>query len=166
MCGRVMPGVMLLMDVVEQLNSHKYLYLDKLYEEVDLELCILVDEAKVEGDEFEGEENASSCRAIISDGTCRKYKIMFEDYLAYSVRNESFTVWDNEEEFTGNVFRVYTKSKFIDYVRASTESFLVENVVGVYKHYEIVCQNQIIDVASSHEPKIEITGASSGVGAT
>ncbi len=91
---------------------------------------------------------------------------MFEDYLAYSVRNESFTVWDNEEEFTGNVFRVYTKSKFIDYVRASTESFLVENVVGVYKHYEIVCQNQIIDVASSHEPKIEITGASSGVGAT
>jgi hypothetical protein len=140
---------MLLMNIVDQLNSHKYLYLDKLFEEIDLELCILVDEAKVQGGELQAVENASSYGAIISDETCKKYKLTFKNYDAYSVRNESFTVWDDEEEFTGNLFRIFSKSKFLDYVAASTVA--VEDVLGAYKHYEIVCLNHIIDVASSRE---------------
>jgi hypothetical protein len=154
---------MLLMNIVDQLNSQKYLYLDKLFEEIDLELCILVDEAKVQRDGLQGIENASLYGAIVSDKTCRKYKITFKNHAAYSVRNESFTVWDDEEEFTGNLFRIYSKSKFLDYVAASTVA--VEDVLGAYNHYEIVCLNQIIDVASSGEPLIEIVGAA-GSGAT
>ena len=154
---------MLLMNIVEQLNSHKYLYLDKLFEEVDLELRILVDEAKVQGGDLQGIENASLYGAIVSDETCKKYRITFKNYAAYSVRNESFTVWDDEEEFTGNLFRVYSKSKFLDYVAASTVA--VEDVLGAYKHYEIVCLNHIIDIASSREPLIEIIDPTDG-GAT
>jgi hypothetical protein len=159
-----MPGVMLLMSIVEQLNSHKYLYLDHLFEEVDLELCILVDEAKVQGGNSGASGDTSSYGAIVSDETCRKYRIVFKNYAAYSVRDESYADRYNEEEFTGNLFRVYSKSKFLDYVAASMIAF--EDISGPYKHYGIVCLNHIINVASSHEPSIEVIGASSGDGAT
>ena len=147
---------MLLMNIVEQLNSHKYIYLDRLFEVNDLELCILVDEAKVQEDETLSEGIFSSCAPIATDETCKKYRIIFRDYVAYSVRNESFTIWDDEEEFTGNLFRVFSRSKFLDYVAASTVN--VEDTVGMYRHFEIACLNQIIDVASSREPQVEEIG--------
>ncbi len=79
--------------------------------------------------------------------------------------DESFKVMDEAEEFTGNLFRVYSKSKFLDYVDASTVS--VDFLVGTHKHYEIACLNHIIDVASGREPLIEeITEASANDGAT
>lgn len=141
---------------IEQLNSHTYLYLDSLWEEVDLELCILVDEAKVRGNTSEGSAQASLYGAIVSDSTCQKYKITFKSYVAYSVRNESFTISDDEETFAGNLFREYSVSKFLDYVVSSTVA--VEEIVGAYKHYQLVCSNHIIDVATAYEPSIEIIG--------
>ena len=33
---------MLLMNLVDQINSHKWLFLDRLYEEKDLELCVII----------------------------------------------------------------------------------------------------------------------------
>ena len=100
------------MNLFDQLNTHKYLYLYKLYEQKDLELCVVVDEAKVLGDEHQHAGRASAYGAIVTDETCNKYKLTFENYVAYSVRNESFTVLDNEERFTGNLFRQFSKSKF------------------------------------------------------
>ena len=155
---------MLLMNIVEQLNSHEYLYLDKLFEEVDLVLCILVDEAKVQGGRPGALENASAYGAIVSDDTCRKYRIVFDNYAAYAVRDESYADSGNEEKFTGNLFRVYSESKFLDYVAGSMIAF--EDITGPYKHYGIACLNHIIDVASSHEPSIEMIGTPSGDGAT
>jgi hypothetical protein len=144
---------MLLMNLFDQLNAHRYLYLDKLYEENDLELCVVVNEAKVQGDELQRADNASAYGAIVADDTCKRYKVTFRNYVAYSVTNESFTVLDDEERFTGNLFRQFSKSKFLDYVAASTVA--VEDIVGPYTHYEIACLNQIIDVATGREPTIE-----------
>jgi hypothetical protein len=149
---------MLLMNLFDQINAHKYLYLDKLYEENDLELCVVINEAKVQGDHLQRADNASAYGAIVTDDTCRKYKVTFRDYVAYSVTNESFTVLDDEEQFTGNLFRQFSKSKFLDYVAAST--VLVEDIVGAYMHYEIACLNQIIDVATGREPTIEMIASS------
>ena len=46
------------MELIDQLNAHKWLYLDRLYEETDLELCLLVDEAQIVGGELETFDNA------------------------------------------------------------------------------------------------------------
>jgi hypothetical protein len=69
---------MLLMDLFDQINTHKYLCLDRLYEEKDLELCVVVDEAKILGGEPETLGNASQYGAIASDHTCKKYRIIFK----------------------------------------------------------------------------------------
>jgi hypothetical protein len=146
------PRLWSFMNFVDQINAHKYLYLDKLFEEVDLELCILLDEARVQLDSQDS-ESASLYGPIVSDSTCKKYRVTFKDYIAYSVRSESFTILDDAEEFIGNLFREFSKSKFLDYVVTSTAA--VEDIVGAYKHYEIACLNHIIDVATGREPLIE-----------
>ena len=53
------------MELIHQLNAHKWLYLDRLYEETDLELCILVDEAQIVGGELETFDNAIAYGPIV-----------------------------------------------------------------------------------------------------
>src|SRR5436309_669174 len=66
---------MSLTNLIDQINSYKYLYLDRLYEENDLELCVIVDEAKVLGGEPESVANASLYGQIVCNDTCQKNKI-------------------------------------------------------------------------------------------
>lgn len=149
---------MLLMNLFDQINSHKWLYLDRLYEEKDLELCVVIDEAKILGGELESSENATAYGAIVSDLTCSKYKITFKDYVAYCVTNESCAGASDDEQFVGTLFRKYSQSEFLSYIAASGGG-LMETLDG-YTHYEVVTLNQIIDVAATREPEIELVGSS------
>lgn len=54
------------MELIDQLNAHKWLYLDRLYEKADLELCILVDEAQIVGGELETFDNAIAYGPIVT----------------------------------------------------------------------------------------------------
>jgi hypothetical protein len=147
-------SVMLLMNLVDQINSHKWLYLDRLYEEKDIELCVIIDEVKISGDELESPDNVTAYGAIVSDHTCNKYKITFKNYVAYCVTNETCAGAGSDEQFTGSLFRAYSKSLFLDYIAASGGG-LIQTLDG-YTHYEVVTLNQIIDVAATREPEIEI----------
>jgi hypothetical protein len=80
------------------------------------------------------------------------YEIIFDQYIAYSIRNESYTTLDKEEEYEGRLACIYTKSKFLDYVRAST--FASEAYPGPFKHYGFNCLNHIVDIVSTTPPKI------------
>jgi hypothetical protein len=145
---------MSLANLIDRINSHKWLYLDRLYEETDLELCVIVDEAKVPGGEPESLPNASACGQIVSDETCHKYRITFKNYIAYCVTNETCAGAGNDEQFTGTLFRTYAKSHFLDYIASSSNG--VPATLGGYTHYEVVTLNQIIDVATPREPDIQI----------
>jgi len=145
--------LMLLMNLVEQINSHKWLYLDRLYEERDLELCVIINEARILGSELVPVENASAYGSIVSDETCNKYKISFKNYVAYCVTNETCAGVSNDEQFSGALFRTYSKSQFMSYIAASGGAL---ETLDRYTHYQVVTLNQIIDVAATREPEIEI----------
>jgi hypothetical protein len=63
-------------------------------------------------------------------------------------------VADESEEHTGRVFCVYSKSKFLDFVKAGT--IASDDQPGPYKHYGIVCLDHIVDVASVQKPEIRV----------
>jgi hypothetical protein len=130
------------------------LYLDRLYEETDLELCVIVDEAKVLSSELESLPNSSAYGPIVSDETCNKYRITFKNYVAYCITNESCAGAGDDEQFTGTLFRTYSKSQFLDYIAKSGGGLI--DTLGGYTHYEIVTMNQIIDVAATQEPEIKL----------
>jgi hypothetical protein len=50
----------------------------------------------------------------------RLFEIIWDLYVAYSVRNESYVTRDESEEFSGRFARIYSKSHFLDYVSHAT----------------------------------------------
>ena len=57
------------------------------------------------------------------------------------------------EEFEGRLFRIYTKSHFLDYVARGP--LATKLAPGPFRHYGLFCCNHVIDVASSSEPVIK-----------
>src|SRR5829696_9636163 len=143
------------MEHVDQINQHAYLYLTEIGEPEDNVLRLVIEEARASGEPEEmkiGDVVLSGARPIVSDDTCYAYEVVFGGYVAYSVRNESYTPEDKSEEYTGRLFRVYSKSHFLDYVWVAT--FASDEYPGKLNHYEVVCENHMVDVVSIGEPEI------------
>lgn len=81
------------------------------------------------------------------------FEVQWPRYVAYSVRNESYTAWDDYEEFTGRRLRVYTKSRFLDYVRSATGPW---GLSAEPKHWGVVCENHVVDVMSDVDPQVTL----------
>jgi hypothetical protein len=115
----------------------------------------MIAEAKVSGSREDiriGSLELKDTAPIVVTEESSIYEIIFDQYIAYSVRNESYTQTDEEEEFEGRLACMYTKSKFLDYVRAST--FASDDYPGTFKHYGFNCLNHIVDIVSTSPPKI------------
>ena len=81
-------------------------------------------------------------------------EIQFDSYIGFSIRNESYTLWDEYEDFEGKIFRLFQRSRYLDFIRSST--FATDDYPGPYKHYGIAGLNHIIDIVSIEEPVIRI----------
>ncbi|MBB6691047.1 hypothetical protein H7B90_06480 [Cohnella xylanilytica] len=99
-----------------------------------------------------GGRNLGDSYSINIDADSPVIQIDFEHYIDYSIRNESFTVWDDYEIFTGKIFRVYTKSRYLDYI--GTGTIASDDYPGPFKHYGMSCLDHIVDVISTDEPII------------
>ena len=144
------------MDLIEQINSHKYLYLDKLTEINDLNLKLWINEARVRQDGVDAQQNATAYGAIVTDEFCERYIILFDDYIAVSILNESFENPSDDQVFIGNLFRTYSKSTFLDYLLASAAVGHAEEVFdSEIRHYEVNCLNHIINIGTCKLPLIQ-----------
>jgi len=144
------------MDIIEQINSHDWFYLVDIGEPKDNVLRLVIEEAVLGApkDVSLGGLPLPQARRIISTDECFAYEIVFNTYIAYVVCNESFAGASPSEVFTGRHFRVYAKSRFLDYIQETT---LASNLhPGPYRHFEIVCLNHVVDVASVDEPSIRV----------
>ncbi len=144
------------MDFFEKINNHKYLYLTEIGEPEENELRLLIEEGQVTGpikNVQVGKVEIEGCSEIkITEDSC-VYEVHFESYIGYSVLNESFTSGDDSENYEGHLFRIYSRSHFIDYLKKA--SFADDDYPGTYKHYGFVCSNHIVHIASIKEPNIK-----------
>ena len=91
--------------------------------------------------------------AIKPDDSIPFLQLKFDEYIGYSILNESFTSLDDYEEFEGKAFRIFKKSRYLDYIKVGT--FASEEYPGPFMHYEIACLNHIVDIVSISEPIIK-----------
>jgi hypothetical protein len=105
----------------------------------------------VEDREILGVEVKGS-RPIESDESCQLFELIWPNYVAYCVRNESYTQWDPTEVWEGQQFRIYSKSHFRDYVEKDT--FASDKYPGALQHWSLICLNHIVDVIGSKQPQI------------
>jgi hypothetical protein len=145
----------------DSLNSVKYLYLRELKEPRDNSLRLIVDEAVLNHsgtvhlpglpDLSEIVTNAAPIETI--EG-CKSFELYWKHCAAYLVTEEIVGLRGayDDEVFTGSIFRVYTKSHFLEHLARDTGCHS-EPIL----HYKSICLYHLIDVASYASPEIRQT---------
>jgi hypothetical protein len=82
----------------------------------------------------------------------RLFEIVWDSYVAYSVRNESYVSHEQSEEFSGKFARIYSRSHFLDFVSRAT--FAADEHPGPLQHIGLVSESHIIDVVSTELPRV------------
>jgi hypothetical protein len=135
-------------------ESCRYLYLIDLGEPQDNTLRILVQEADLSAGETTlsvAGTKFTELRRIEPTRASRSFELVWNSYVAYSVRNESLTGMGKDYEvFIGRLIRVYTTSHFLDYVTKAT--FAGADYPGPLKHVGIACLNHDVDVIAIELP--------------
>lgn len=140
------------MNYSELLQYQGYIYLNSIFEPEDNTLIVDIDRCKINGISADQNDTSSSYSSIKVDDTLPIIRLKFDWYIAYSVRNESFTEMDEYEIYKGRVFSLYSKSRYLDFIEVGT--IADDMYPGPFKHYGINALNHIIDVVSSEPPSI------------
>jgi len=147
---------------VEALNAAKYLYLQNLSEPSDNSLQLVVQEAVVNRSSLippalpdlpELAALRGDTWPIESIAGCKSFEICWKQFAAYLVTEEmvgSCGGYD-DEVFSGNLLRLYSKSHFLDHLSRDTGGHPAPIL-----YYKTVCLNHLIDVASYAPPEIRI----------
>ena len=139
----------------DEIDLCEYLYLRELSEPRDNALRFMVEEARVSPNKatvpLPGIE--ISAKEIISDSLCHFFELVWTSYIAYAVRNESYTTVDESVRIdSGRLIRLYSESKFLDCVKKGT--IASEDYPGPHNHVQLVCLIHVIDVVSTSTPEI------------
>lgn len=143
----------------DTLNSVKYLYLRAITEPRDNSLRIVVEEAvDNRGGVVVPNPELPELAALWKDSWpiesikgCRIFELSWKRYVAYLVTEEmAGSCGDYKDEiYTGNLFRVYTKSHFLEHLARDTGAH-----TEPIRHFKLACLNHVIDIASYEPPTI------------
>jgi hypothetical protein len=151
---------------VSQINEREYLFVDSIREVEELTLELTVTEAKPQAKppvlkaEPWLEQLLADGRPIERDVTCRVFRLTFDrnHMISYTVLNETYGKYpESPELFTGKPFRTFSWSHLLEFTRRTTHAS--NEHPGVLQHYQIACQNHVVDVICTGPPMIAV-GAS------
>ena len=141
---------------VDAINACEYLFLHECSEREEHALYVVVEEAMASGPPEDiavaPGKIIHGAMSIACDPSCQLFELVWPSYVAYGVRNESFTSSDDAEEFEGRNFRLYSKSHFRDYVARGT--FATDEHPGPLRHWCVVCLDHLLDVVGCAEPEL------------
>ncbi len=145
------------MNVIKQIDSCDCLFLVDISEPEANSLRLVLEEARASGPEQTlqvGDGTLEGVRRIEHGEECRVFELYWASYIAYSVLNESFVKREDNAEFEGRLFRCYSRSAYLDYLRLTSTAN--EQWPGPFKHYGLGCSDHIVDIASLSEPEIKL----------
>lgn len=153
---------------IDSFQDCKYLYLHSIGEPHNGGLRIVAHEARVGGPPSAEELAAEAlpalrkilegARAIEHGPGCEVFEIVWDQYIAYAVDNESYALPEPKESIgAGRLFIQYTKSAYLDYL--SKVSFASEDYPGPFKHWKLLCLDHVVNVVSTNEPTIKVMRA-------
>lgn len=94
----------------------------------------------------------SDCTAVEITDKSRVFEIVWSSYVGYSVLNESYATPSGEEVGEGKRFRVYSTSRFIQFMSEATCAR--DDYPGPTRHYCVGCEDQILHVLSVGCPTV------------
>ncbi|WP_430786682.1 hypothetical protein VBD025_14450 [Virgibacillus flavescens] len=88
------------------------------------------------------------------DKQITKLQIAFPNPLTFSIISDDFTYYDHTEEYSGEAFRIYTKSRHLDYIEKMTQSRNETFSYGECVQYTLNCFEDTVDIFTSIAPSI------------
>lgn len=140
-------------EACKRLNDCQYLYLRQFGREPSgLDLTIKLIEARVQPETLPPRDDIverilGPRSPIMPNEDCVTFTLVFENYLAFSIINESYDNGDGESssewlaDKSHKRLATYDKSHFRDYV--STVTFATDDFPGPQRHFEISCLDHI-----------------------
>lgn len=150
-------------DAAQQIDDCEYLFATSIRETEELTLGLVIVEAKPQDrahapvDDSELERLKADGKPIEPDPTCRVFELLFDrkHLVLYTVLNELYGIYPREpEKFVGKLFRVFSWSHLLEFTKRATVAS--EFYPGPLGHYEIACQNHVVDVISTAPPRIAV----------
>jgi hypothetical protein len=133
-----------------------YLFLREISELDHNGLRLVLEEGTAGSEEISskvGDTVITGGHRVESTDEGRLFEVVWQFYVAYSVRNESFVSHDEHELSVGEKFRIYTKSHFLDFIRSAT--FATNEYPGPIQHISVNCEDHIVDVVSTKEAEVK-----------
>ena len=152
-------------DGARLIDQCEYLFARSIQEIEELTLQLTVTEAKAQAPISQDEVSGPlaflkvGARPIEEDESCRTFELRFDrNYMiSYSVSNESYGLFPKPpEEFTGKLFRVFSRSHLLDFTRLTSYASDEHPGPGPLMHFEIACLNHVIDVICTAPPRIKV----------
>jgi hypothetical protein len=138
-----------------EIESCEFLWLTQI-EELDHNGLRLVLEEGIANPEATsttiGNITIGDCHRVEKTDSSRIFEVVWKLYVAYSIRNESYTQRDEYDMSNGRQFRIYSKSRYLDFIGHAT--FVSDGYPGPIQHIGIGCEDHIVDVVSTQGPLI------------
>ena len=146
----------ILAEIFAELSACRHLFLRQINEPHENSLRLLVEEGTVSPEassmRIGGTVIADAHRIVCNENT-GLFEVSWKSYICYSVRNESYVMRDETEKYElGNLIRLYSDSKFLDFVRSAT--FACNEYPGPFQHVQVITEMHIIDVISTAAPAV------------
>jgi len=152
-------------EVARQIDECKYLYMRGLHEPRDNKIRFLVEEAGLQAPRPSPQDAGlgsvaallKHARPIGSDSSSRLFEIVYDEYISFTVSNETYGKYPEPPElFTGNLFRIFSWSYLLEMTRKTSYAGDEHPGPGPLEHHEIACLNHVIDVITTRPPTITI----------
>jgi hypothetical protein len=147
--------VAFLTQLCSEIDSCDFLFLKQINELDHNGLRLVIEEGIASSESVSikaGNTEIADCHRVEPTDASRIFEILWESYVIYSVRNESFASNDERDVSVGRRFRIHSKSRFLDFARLST--FASEGYPRPIQHIGVKCEDHIVDVASTNDPRI------------
>lgn len=147
------------------IDECRHLFMEAIGELDELELCILLEEVRPKPSSVPLSPTLPYVEVVIPAAIeAPPLRILMRfphrKIVSYTVLDESYGKYpEAPEEFSGRLFRTFSKSHLLDYTYATTNGLLQLLQLSV-THYEICCENHVIDVVAVAEPEISLLGRS------
>lgn len=142
------------------LDNCKTLFLDGLQYNESLQLIVSEGFVLDENQSIQiGETTIDDVKPIERTANSKQFKVEFDfdDLINFQVINESYTTFDkNEIRDSDGFLQVISKSEYLSFVDKN-HGWYKDVIDAEGKHYRLWTEDEVIDVISIKEPRIEKT---------
>ena len=134
--------------------GHRSFFAREITEPEENSLRVVVVESTTLPDMAEVSGTNLMAYPVVVDERSPSLELLWEQYIAYAVEDESYAQHDDMEDIypLQSMLIERRASAYLTYLRSA--SFASVDYPGTFSHWQLICQNHTVNVASTAPPRL------------